>query len=130
MDRTDRQNDDAWLDLVVSILAVNQYSIEKTYEGIDGLREHHVCDPLKLAHWDHAQIIQQLKLAGYDRGEFMTNLFALRLGALGAYIRQHGVEASSDAISSRDRIAVERFLSPVNGVGPKVLKNFFMLRGI
>jgi hypothetical protein len=124
------KNDDPWLDLVVSILAVNTYSLEQAYRCVDGLRQRGLFDPSKLGAWDQPEIVRQLKLAGYERGEYMTNLFALRLMALGVYVSQNGIEISAAVISGGDRAAVQRFLTPVNGIGPKVLENFFLLRGI
>jgi len=124
------KNDDPWVDLVVSILAVNQYSLEKTYPYVDGLRQHGLFEASNLGSWDQSKIARQMKLAGCDRGEFMTNLFAVRLAALGVHIQRTGIEVSLAVISGGDRAAIEKFLSPVNGVGPKVLKDFFLLRGI
>jgi hypothetical protein len=43
---------------------------------------------------------------------------------------RYRIEVGTAIVSGRDRAAIEKFLSPVNGVGPKVLKNFFLLRGI
>jgi len=124
------RRDDPWQDLVVSMLAVNQYSLEKTYNCVDGLRKKGLFDPRNLALWDQAKISSQMKAAECDRGEFMTNLFAKRLSSLGQHVRQFGFAPSTELISRPNREAIVSFLSSVNGVGPKVLKNFFLLRGI
>jgi hypothetical protein len=124
------RSDDAWLDLVVSILAVNQYSLEKTYRFVSGFRQQGLCDPSNLASWDQQELVGRLTLAGCDRGRFMTNLFALRLSSLGVYVGQNGVEHSETVLSGPDRAAIETFLLAVPGIGPKVVKNFFLLRGI
>jgi hypothetical protein len=64
--------DDPWEDLVVSLLSVNQYSLERTYESIKGLREQGLFNPTKLKQWDHGEFVARLKAAGCDRGPFMT----------------------------------------------------------
>jgi hypothetical protein len=120
--------DDAWEDLVVSILSVNQYSLKRTYQALEGLREQGLSDPHRLMHWGQAEIVDRLKAAGCDRGPFMTNLFALRLCNLGTLIEHRGVEECMKIISSRDCGGIQDLLLPVNGIGPKVIANFCLLR--
>jgi len=120
--------DDAWEDLVVSILSVNQYSLERTYQSLEGLREQGLSDPHRLMHWGQAEIADRLKAAGCDRGPFMTNLFALRLCNLGMLIERRGLETCMRIIWGRDRRAIQDLLLPVNGIGPKVIANFCLLR--
>src|SRR5579862_9639713 len=100
--------DDPWEDLVISVLSVNQYTLERTYLCIDGLRKVGVFDPLNLMGWEPADIADRLKVSGCDRGEFMTKLFALRLAHLGELVRQQGVETSTRIISRKDRKAIEQ----------------------
>jgi hypothetical protein len=123
-------DDDPWEDLVISMLAVNQYSLQHTYRSIDGLRRAGLFDPQNLMDWDQDQIVQHLKSAGCDRGMYMTSLFAVRLGNLGALIESRGLEGCSKIISGRDTPAIEELLLAVNGIGPKVIANFYLLRDI
>ena len=122
--------DDPWEDLVVAILSVNQYSLERTYGAIGGLRRERVADPANLARWQPQEIEERLRAAGYDRGAFMTGLFAKRLYALGALIRDKGVNACRNVIGSADMAAIHGLLLPVHGIGPVVLRKFFVLRNI
>jgi len=122
--------DDPWEDLVISMLSVNQYSLERTYRSREGLREQGLFDPENLMRWDQDQVVDRLKSAGCYRGEFMTNLFALRLCNLGALLEIKSIDASTRIIASRNRKAIEDFLLPVNGIGPKVIANFCLLREI
>jgi hypothetical protein len=122
--------DNPWEDLVVAILAVNQYSLEKTYTLVAGLREAGITDARNLALWGQEQMLERLRAAGCERGEFMTTLFAKRLCGLGELIRLAGVDACDRVLASGDPQAIEALLLPVNGVGPKVLKNFSSLREI
>ena len=123
-------DDDPWEDLVISILSVNQYSLEHTYRSIDGLRKEGLVDPRCLMKWHQTEIVERLKSSGCDRGPFMTNLFALRLANVGALIRSRGLEDCKRLISGRDRHAFEELLLPVNGIGPKTIANFCFLRDI
>jgi hypothetical protein len=120
--------DDPWADLVISILSVNQYSLDGTFGAIGGLRAQGLLDPRNLMRWDLAQVATRLIAAGCDRGPFMTNLFALRLCSLGMAVEATGVDSFADTIAGGDRKRIEELLLPVNGIGPKVIWNFFLLR--
>jgi hypothetical protein len=126
----DDDSADCWADLIVSLLSVNNYSVERAYGLIDGLRSNGLVDPSILVGLDSEQTLRRLKRAGYDRGDFMNKLFALRLTGLGAFIGKNGVEAATQMISNMDRQAIKGILGSVYGVGPAVIRNFFMLRGL
>jgi hypothetical protein len=123
-------NDIPWQDLVVAILSVNQYSLEKTYQSLNSLEAEGLFNPENLAKWNLEEIVQRLNRSGYSRGTFMTKLFALRLSALGQCCLDKGTEAFSKVISDGNKKAIEQLLLPINGIGPKVLENLFLLRGI
>lgn len=123
-------SDSPWEDLVISILAVNQYSLEKTYACKAGLQAQGLTLPGTLLELAPAEIERRLKAGGCDRGTFMTSLFAKRLAALGEYVRSVGVEQSGGILAGGSRQRIEQFLEPVNGIGPVVLRNFFLLRGL
>lgn len=87
--------DSPWEDLVIAILAVNQYSLEKAYACKSGLQAQELTVPGKLTKLAD-EIQRRLRASGCDRGDFMTHLFAKRLSALGEHIRSVGVEQSSE----------------------------------
>jgi len=120
--------DDVWEDLVVSILSVNQYSLERTYSCIDGLRQQGITNPENLIRWDQSEIARRLVAAGCDRGAFMTNLFAVRLCNLGMAVEAARIETFAKTLSGENRDAMQTLLLPIKGVGPKVISNFFLLR--
>ena len=122
--------DNPWEDLVVSLLSVNQYSLERTYASIEGLREQGLTDPAKWTEWVHGDFVARLNAAGCGRGPFMTSLFALRLAHLGALVQSKGIDSCTQTISGRDTREIEDLLLPVNGMGPKVIANFYLLREI
>jgi hypothetical protein len=119
-----------WDDLIVSILAVNQYSLERTYQSLEGIQRQGISDPKVFTKCSVEQLEERLKLGGCDRGPFMTHLFAKRLASLSEYVRSVGIEQSGDFLAGKSRSRIEQFLEPVNGIGPVVLRNFFLLRGI
>jgi len=123
-------DDYPWDDLVISILAVNQYSLERTYNSLEGLQQAGITDPLTLARSDAPQIEAKLRAAGCDRGSFMTRLFSERLAALGVLIRTTGVSECEKVITGRNAKEIENLLQPVKGIGPVVLRNFYVLRQI
>ena len=58
----------------------------------------------------------------------MTWLFADRLESLGKFVESVGVEECEKVLLRGETNEVKRFLQPVNGIGPKVLANFFVLQ--
>jgi hypothetical protein len=121
---------DLWEDVVVAILAVNQYTLEKTYQLLDGLRTQGLVDPENLRRWTTDEIELRLKRSGCDRGEFMTHLFAVRLSHLGMAVGGLGVELCVQILLRNNADSISKLLLPVKGVGPRVMKNIFLLRGI
>lgn len=122
--------DNPWEDLIVSLLSVNNCSVENTYRHISSLREQGLFKPKNLSRWDQGTLVERLKAGGYDRGTFMTNLFALRLANLAQHVEQIGFDACLKVISGRDVKAIESLLLPVKGIGPAVIRNFCFLRSI
>ncbi len=128
--QSDHPKESPWEDLVVSILSVNQYSLERTYGSVEGLRKQKITEVSTLMRSDSDEIEQKLKAAGCDRGPFMTKLFAVRLSALGAFIQAQGADECERVLESQNAKAIESLLLPIKGIGPVVLKNFYLLRGI
>lgn len=122
--------DDPWEDLILSILSVNNFSIEKAFNLAPALRKQGLLDPRKLVGYDRNTLFKRLNAGGYARGDYVTGLLTDRLTALGEYIRQQGVEPCTSAISGTSAREIEKFLLPVKGIGPRVVSNFVFLRGI
>jgi len=120
--------DNLWEDLVLAILSVCQYSLEKTYLAVETLRREGLFDPQNLMRWTPEEIGTRLRLGGYDRGDFMTSLFASRLASLGKLVKSRGVEECQTVLQRGKTNEIKHFLLPVKGIGPRVLVNFFALR--
>lgn len=124
------RRDDAWIDLVVSVLSVNNWPLERTYRLMEGLTGNGLANPSNLARLDETEIAERLKLAGYNRGEYMNRLLAARLAGLGTFINYHGVDAATRLISQKERPELERALFGIYGIGPVVIRNFCLLREV
>jgi hypothetical protein len=119
-----------WEDLVIAILSVNKYKLEKAYALLDSLKREGLFIPSNLMRWSENEIATRLRAGGCDRGPFMTKLYAKRLAALGTFVKTTGEQTVEHIIRSRDKSTIERHLLPVRGIGPKVLENFCVLRGV
>ena len=74
-----------WEDLVLAVLAVSLYRIEKIEPCRSAFREAGLFDPERLAIESSQAVTQELKRAGYDRGK-LTWQFADRLISLGKHV--------------------------------------------
>ncbi len=72
-----------WADLVIAILSVNNYPLEKTFALFESLLENGLFDPTTLAAFSPADVAKRLGSAGYNRGDTMTTIFTQRLISLG-----------------------------------------------
>jgi hypothetical protein len=122
------ETENIWEDLILAILSVNQYSLEKTYSAVEALRREGMFRPQNLLRWTAEEIGTRLRLGGYDRGDFMTRLFAGRLASLGTFVKFTGVEECERVLRKGSSAEVKQLLTPVKGIGPTVLANFFLLR--
>jgi hypothetical protein len=119
---------DPWADLVIAILSVNNYPLDKTFALFESLKENGLLDPTALAAVGPADVAQRLGSAGYNRGDTMTAIFTDRLVSLGRLTSDVPIDVCNSILSSGTRDEVSSLLSSVKGVGPKVLNNFFVLR--
>jgi len=70
--------DEIWEELIVSILAVNNRSLEKTYALLPLLRKAGIVDPANLTRWDVEEVVARLddaELVTFGVGEHDMTLF-------------------------------------------------------
>lgn len=118
---------DVWADLVISILSVNNYTIDKSYLLYSNFRENGLFNPHNLSSWNNEKIINTLRKSGYERGDYMLGLFAERLLSLGAAADR--LEKNIDVLVKGTKDQVVNLLSEVKGVGPVVIRNYMAIRG-
>lgn len=116
-----------WERLIVAALAVGGHPVEKVLAIEDDLRAVGLLDPENLCVWSPARIDLQMRNAGYRRG-LLNGMYAVRLVALGQYAMQADDKAKR-ILASGSAEEVEELLSPVYGVGPKVIATFLASRG-
>jgi hypothetical protein len=123
------QVDEILQDLVVSVLAVNNYSLEKAYRLCGRLQELGLLDVSALAGspLGAGEIRSKLIEAGYARGEYIETLISQRIERIFGAIKQRGsteyllsLDCGSDLVAQR--------LSGLYGIGPRVISNFIYLR--
>ena len=113
----------------MAILSVNNYPLDRTFALFDALQAEGLFEPSVLAEATPSVIAQKLGAAGYNRGDTMTEIFTKRLLSLGAFLRTGSVDDHQRVLNNGSRDEVCSMVSPINGIGPRVLENFFVLRG-
>ncbi|MFC2171909.1 hypothetical protein ACFLU6_04680 [Acidobacteriota bacterium] len=117
-------------DLVISLLSVNAWTVEKSYSLLDGLRREGLLDMDLVSKLDESQIFLRLKKAGFNRGDFVVGLMSERIAHLARSMEAEGLECFY-LLHSEDKIPeLDSFLLGIKGIGPHVLRNYKMLIGI
>jgi hypothetical protein len=123
------QHGTPWSDLLVAILAVNRWPVEKVYTLLPTLEEAGLLEPNNLAAWGIDVIKSALEKSGYTRGDYMTTLMAGRLKSLGIFVAETGREGCERLLRAGAMDSLTVSLGPVRGIGPAVLGNYVLLRG-
>jgi hypothetical protein len=121
-------NEELVENIVLSMLAVNNYPLTKVYPLREGFRANGWLDPNKVSSWSHEEAVANLIAAGYDRGPGFNLRLADRLQELALYAREKGFDSLEKALKANDRTAVEKELLGIYGIGPAVVRNFWVLQ--
>lgn len=114
--------------LVVAVLSVNNYPLEKAWPIRGRLKSAGLFEPETLASVPVGDLVERLRVAGYDRGAFLTDLVASRLKSVGAFLEDYGVGRATQMLSSGNAEEVHAMLIKIRGVGPSVIRSFLLLR--
>jgi endonuclease III-like uncharacterized protein len=117
-------------DLVVAMLTVNNWPLEKACELRPTLERTQLFDIEELAKLPHDEVSRRLKDAGYTKADYVVGLLADRLLAMAATLSGHGFEEFRQLVDSDRDAERDRFLLGIKGVGPAVLETFKALRRI
>jgi hypothetical protein len=123
------QTNEIWQDLIISLLSVNGWSVDKNFKYKDALNKSGLFNPENLNKWDVVEIGNKMKESGYDRGG-VTWIISERLSALGKFVVSKGVAECDKILLSKNKEKITEFLLPIKGVGNKVLESYFILAGI
>lgn len=112
--------------LLMALLSVNNYPLEKGWRLLPRMREQGLTDPARVAAMDMPAAISALVGAGYDRKN-LTWMFAERVKALMTAIHDGELAGLDDAIAAKDKARATELLDRVRGVGPTVIENAWAL---
>ena len=115
-------------DLLVALLSVNLWSVEKVYGLVDRFRDAGLFDFDSVANLDNAELTRRLGTSGYDRGTYLTPMMASRVGSAASVLKGGTVQKLAGFIESGDTDSAEGILRRIQGVGPYVLRNFWLLQ--
>lgn len=119
--------EEAVRNLMVALLDVNSYPIEKVVSCSQELEEEGIFDPEQVSRWTEEDAVRRLARAGYNRGPFMTAFLAERLLSVSRFLQEGGRSVFKRACETRRVEEVAGALKGVRGVGPAVLRNLGML---
>lgn len=128
MVKTNSQTD-VFTDVLISMLAIYGPDLEKVDCLTPALKNSGLTKPEKVAKMSHEDIYSALVQSGYDRGNLL-GIFIPRLQAMAQAFLQIGLSKAEEILKSKDIQAIEKILLPIKGIGPKVVKNYLLLRGL
>lgn len=117
-----------FLDLVVAMLAVNRWTLERAASIADGLSDAGLSDPSAIRSMSVDEVATRLATAGYKRGRYMEQLLAIRVVSAAEILDEQCVRRLTDLERRGDKNAIRDLLLAVKGVGPEVVNSFFILR--
>lgn len=112
--------------LLMAILAVNSYSLEKAWKLLPRMRELGLTNPARVVAMEMPAAVEALTAAGYDRKN-LTWMFAERVKALMAAVHDGKLDDLAGAVAARDERAAAELLGEVRGVGLRVIENAWAL---
>jgi hypothetical protein len=112
--------------LLMALLAVNNFSLEKAWGLLPRMRETGLTDPARVVAMNTPVVVGALTGAGYDRKR-LTWLFAERVKALMHAIQKGDLAGLAAAVAACDEETATRLLLGVRGVGPRVAENAWAL---
>ena len=117
-------------DLVVAVLAVNRWSLERSFALLDGLRAEGLVDFNILVALPPAEVQLRLVRAGYGRGEYLVSLLAARLQSVAQGLPVERLNKLIECERMGQIKSVDAILLSLNGIGPTVLTNYKRLRSL
>lgn len=112
--------------ILVAMLAVNSYGLEKAYALLPQLREAGLTDPENVANSDVGDVMVRMYESGYQRG-LLGEMFAERVKHLMTLASQGELDSLEDFLESNQREQVVELLCQIKGVGPKVAGDVLLL---
>ena len=117
-------------DVVMALLAVNGWTLEKVSAIRDGLAREALFDREALKASSIQVLAERLHAAGYTRGDYMCSLLAHRLQSFAEVFDDDVARDMKIKLESKRLEEVDKLLLAMHGVGPTVLWNFKILVGL
>jgi len=112
--------------IIVSMLAVNNFSLERAYGLLPTLRESGLTSPKRVIDTPTDTIRAGLATAGYQRGH-LTEMFADRLIALMREVDAGRLDRIDSLVLSGKREEAQELLCSIRGIGPRVALHAWLL---
>lgn len=116
--------------LLIALLAVNNWSLERVFDLRGPLRDVGLLDLESVARLSDDEVAGRLAAAGYARGEYMNRLMAVRILSMASVLSSDQLTRLSEDLREGRRDAVNATLDRIKGVGPSVRGSFWALEGL
>lgn len=116
-------------DLVMAMLSVDSWTLEKSFEIREQLEREGFFALESLAERSPTDVFERLERAGYARGDFMICTMSDRLLHMADLLAGDGLPELLGLVESKGP-ELDTFLQQIKGVGPAVVRKFRTLRGI
>lgn len=124
------QSNNPFADLVMAMLAVNQWRLEQSWEIFSPLDASGLFDPNTILSMNHGQLKAALLNGGYKRPIFVVDLLCDRLFDMATKLSGEDGKKFEVFCIERNKEKLREMLLSIKGVGPKVFENFCLLRDI
>lgn len=114
--------------LVVAMLTVNNWALEKAWALLPELTSLGLCDAQCLSTLSHEEIFARLKRAGYAKSDYVVGLLADRLREMAKVMATIPPAKLTELMEPGHEKDRDRFLLSLKGVGPAVLETFVALQ--
>ncbi len=114
--------------LVVAMLTVNNWALEKAWALLPDLTSLGLCNAQSLSALSHEEIFARLKRAGYTKSDYVVGLLADRLREMAKTVAATAPAELMELMEPGHEKDRDRFLLSLKGVGPAVLETFVSLQ--
>jgi len=121
---------DIFSDLLTSMFAVAGWDLNKSHQFVMKLQETHELRLENLRDMTEDEIADLIVKSGFDRGSKVLDIMTTRVHSLATHLSESNFSELNGYLASKEIPRVEFILKDINGVGPKVIENFLLLRGI
>lgn len=129
--RAKQDEAEVFSDLLLAMLAVNSWELDKVGALLPQLRDSGLTDANLVSGMSFEKVFSNLVASGYKRGDYIVSLLADRVISAGNAFSDTDFEPKLlEMERAKDVESLKQLLQPIKGVGPKVFQNFLLLRGL